>query len=83
MYHVSCNKAQLIKLKSLPLTTDSFVEYVQRAHQQIAMLNDSLSPYPPQMDPVHYGWSCGENGSTRESHRSCYLLLNVSHNYFR
>ena len=71
MYRVSCNKAQLIKLKSL--TTDSFVEYVQRAHQQIAMLKDSLSPYPPQMDSVHYGWSCGENGSTLSpiDHATC------------
>ena len=52
------------KLKSLPPTNESFVEHVRRAHHQTAIWKGSLSPDPPQMDPVQYGWSRGEDNST-------------------
>ena len=51
-------------LKSLPPTNESFVEDLRRAHQQTAIWKGSLSPDPPQMDPVQYGWSRGEDNST-------------------
>ena len=50
------------KLK-LPPTNKSFVEHVRRAHHQTATWKGSLSPDPPQMDPVQYGWSRGEDNS--------------------
>ena len=52
------------KLKSLPPTNESFVEHVRRAHHKTAIWKGSLSPDPPQIDPVQYGWSRGEDNST-------------------
>ena len=40
------------KLISLPPTNESFFEHVRRAHHQTAIWKGSLSPVPPQMDPV-------------------------------
>ena len=52
------------KLKFHPPTNESFVEHVRRAHHKTAICKGSLSPDPPQIDPVQYGWSRGEDNST-------------------
>ena len=52
------------KLKYLPPTIESFGEHVRRAHHQTAIWKGSLSPDPPQMDPVQYNWSRGGDNST-------------------
>lgn len=45
------------QLKSLPPTSEAFVEHVYRAHYQTLIWKSSLSDQPPpSADPVHLGW---------------------------
>ena len=48
------------QLKTLPPTTEAFAEHVHRAHFQAAIWREALQPDPPDMNPIHYGWSLDE-----------------------
>jgi len=50
------------KVKTLPPTTESFLQHVHRAHYQTIIWKSALSPDPPSLDPVRYGWSKDESG---------------------
>jgi len=48
------------QLNTLPPTTYAFVEHVHRAHFQAAIWRAALQPDPPDLNPIHYGWSLDE-----------------------
>jgi len=48
------------QLKTLPPTTYAFVEHVHCALFQAAMWRAALQPDPPDLNPIHYGWSLDE-----------------------
>lgn len=45
------------KLKILPPTKEAFYEHVSRAHLQAAIWKCALDAAPPDLNPVHCGWS--------------------------
>ena len=45
------------KLRVLPPTKEAFDEHVSRAHLQAAIWRCALDADPPDLNPVHYGWS--------------------------
>ena len=44
------------KIQSLPPSTAAFTENVKRAHLQTSIWKAALSPDPPQIDPLNYGY---------------------------
>ena len=45
------------ELQALPPTKEAFKEHVYRAHLQVAIWRAALDSDPPNLNPVHYGWS--------------------------
>ncbi|KAK3883332.1 hypothetical protein Pcinc_012368 [Petrolisthes cinctipes] len=48
------------KLKSIPLTTESFVKNFKKAHYQTIIWKSALQPHPTALDPTDFGWSKDE-----------------------
>ncbi|MES9884531.1 MAG: hypothetical protein ABW185_27110 [Sedimenticola sp.] len=65
-YHVWASKmgkrnvAAAPDLKSLPPTSEAFVEHVCRAHLQACIWRSAVLPDPPALDPTLLGWSLDE-----------------------
>jgi len=52
------------KLKTLPPTSQAFVENVRRAHFQTAIWKAALQSKPPNMNPEEYGWAREETSKS-------------------
>ena len=48
--------ASLVKLCSIPPTTEAFTENVHRCHLQVAIWKAALLESPPEMDSTKYDW---------------------------
>jgi len=58
MWHSKTGKsgASSAKLRSLPPTSNPFIENVHRGHLQVAVWKAALQDSPQNMDPTNYGW---------------------------
>ena len=52
------------KLKSLPPTTEAFLENVKRAHLQAAVWKHALDLDPPSLDPTEHGYVRDDSSKT-------------------
>ena len=48
------------KLKSLPPTSEAFMENIKRAHLQACIWKSALYPNSPHVGPTDFGWSKDE-----------------------
>ena len=53
--------ASVPKLKTLPPTTEAFIENVKRAHFQACIWRSALIGEAPDMDPLENGWESDDN----------------------
>ena len=65
-------------LRDLPPTAESFEEHVYRAHLQAAIWRCALQADPPDLNPVHYGWSRNGDTKTLKKLESIGLKVDVS-----
>ena len=56
--------AAIPKLKSLPPTTEAFLENVKRAHLQAAVWKHALDLDPPSLDPTEHGYVRDDSSKT-------------------
>ena len=54
------------QLRVLPPTTEAFEQHVYRAHLQAAIWRCALQADPPDMNPVHCGWSMNADTNNLE-----------------
>jgi len=62
-------------LRSLPPTTEEFIEHVKRAHSQCCIWKSAMDQSPPQLNPLKYGWF---RDDTRKSLEPVMLPDNVT-----
>ena len=59
---VSRSTASAPKLQTLPPTNEAFRENVARAHLQVILWKNAMTPQPPDLNPTEFGWEKGKNG---------------------